>query len=314
MSGRVDRQGGDFKQGVIRGVVLATRGEASGHGLWLDRPFLERVVALVRGTPGGIKSRFQHPELFTDGLGSMLGYIRGARVDGDRALADLHFIGAARKSPHGDIAEYTMDLAEDAPEDFGMSIAFVADEQAEAAFEKSHSAGGRFRSPDAQNTKHLSHARVARLDAVDAVDEPAANPAGLFSRRGGETLRTMSVPQPMTATVTHSTPRPAPTPKPKATVAEIERGRAFGLRMIFSELTEEDSRALAASNHSAETLHRLLADGTLGELPEIADRCRWGRDATLRGKFAGDLKSYLAYRRAERAGRVRVIERQAVRK
>lgn len=39
-----------------------------------------------------------------------------------------------------------------------------------------------FRSPDPQNVDNLPHARLKELRAVDAVDDPAANPGGLFHR------------------------------------------------------------------------------------------------------------------------------------
>ena len=44
-----------------------------------------------------------------------------------------------------------------------------------------------FRSPDPLNVLGLPHARLAELRAVDIVDDPAANPAGLFHR--DETLK-----------------------------------------------------------------------------------------------------------------------------
>ena len=39
-----------------------------------------------------------------------------------------------------------------------------------------------FKSPDKGNAKNLWHARLGALHATDIVDEPAANPKGLFSR------------------------------------------------------------------------------------------------------------------------------------
>jgi hypothetical protein len=86
-------------------------------------------------------------------------------------------------------------LAENDPEAFGTSIVFEHDYEAEQLFEDEHqeeftytnyrgeeSKGYRFKSPDPDNVNNYRHVRLSELYAADFVDEPAANPNGLFHR------------------------------------------------------------------------------------------------------------------------------------
>lgn len=175
--GAVDRDAG-----IINGYSVATRGEALGHGMWLDSDFLDSIVKAGNKTRSGIKSRFTHPGLSGDGMGKLLGRSKNFRRDGDQVFADLHFIDAASRSPEGNLSEYVMSLAEESPEMFGASIVFTPDRVAQEKFRaKNVEPGGKFKSPDAENGRNLTHARLAAIHASDVVDEPAANPEGMFS-------------------------------------------------------------------------------------------------------------------------------------
>jgi hypothetical protein len=189
----VDEKGGDFGAGIIRGMAILTRGEALGHRLWCDRVMLQQVCDAINASERGIKARFTHPDLSGDGLGKSTGRVKNASVDGDVVRGDLHFSQAAHQTPDGDLAGYVMLLAMEDPEAFGNSIAFDEDFVEEDKFRAQHSeADGEgypeFKSPDPQNIHNYLHARVAALRAVDAVDDPAANPNGLF-HRGDEIAR-----------------------------------------------------------------------------------------------------------------------------
>ncbi len=179
----VEREGGDYGAGIIRGLAVVTRGEALGHGMWLDSDFVKSVAKAANEAKMGIKARFTHPGLSSDGMGRFLGRIKNARTDGDVTRGDLHFAKSAHETPDGNLAEYVMSLAEEDPEAFGTSIVFDSDVGAELAFAGENSdESGTFKSPDANNVNHLRHARLAKLYADDIVDEPAANPDGLFHR------------------------------------------------------------------------------------------------------------------------------------
>lgn len=189
----VDREGGMHSAGMISGVAAISRGPALGHGMFVDSTAVEQTVALLNASKSGIKSRFTHPGLSSDGMGKHLGRAVAGRVDGDSARADLHFSKTAHNTPDGDLAAYVSDLAEEDPEAFGLSIVFEHDIEAENAFVEEH--GGtvvypeygyydltNFKSPDPENTDNSFHVRLKELRAVDVVDEPAANASGLFHR------------------------------------------------------------------------------------------------------------------------------------
>jgi hypothetical protein len=179
---RVDRAGGYREAGIIRGVSVITKGEALGHGLWIDDVTLEQAESLINYRRYGIKSRFTHPSMSGDGLGKHVARVMDASIEGDQVFADQHFLGSAHKAPDGDLAEYLMSLAEEDPESYGLSIAFSHDADAMDQFSLEHTVDGQFRSPDPLNLNNYPHVRINDLTAADSVDEPAANPGGLFKR------------------------------------------------------------------------------------------------------------------------------------
>jgi len=154
---------------IIHGVAVVTKGEALGHNLLLDETFLDAVVEQGNRAKAGVKSRFDHPNASGTSMGSMLGRVKSLRRDGDVVRGDLHLLEAASKTPDGDLAGYVMDLAEEDPQAFGASIVFTGDElvQKDESGEPLKDA--------------LPLARLKKLMAADVVDQPAANPGGMFS-------------------------------------------------------------------------------------------------------------------------------------
>lgn len=189
---RVDRQGGRYGSGLISGVSICSRGEALGHRLWCDPVMLQQVLEFTPTDGKLLKSRFTHPGLCSDGMGKALGTIENVTVAGDQVYGDLHFYGTAHNAPDGDLAEYVMNFADEDPANFGLSIVFKHDFEAEEEFLLAN--GGQwvetedgpiiigFQSPDPDNVNNYPHARIRALQAADVVDEPAANPNGLFHR------------------------------------------------------------------------------------------------------------------------------------
>jgi hypothetical protein len=180
---KIDRAGGEYGAGLIRGAAVITRGEALGHGMWIDGEMLSQVADAINAEPKGSKSRFGHPGMSGDALGKAVGRYRNAEIDGYIVRADLHVYSTAHITPEGNLADYVIGLAEEDSEAFGNSIAFDPDYGAELEFTGKHSdKDGNFKSPDSDNSRNLPHARLAELEAVDVVDSPAANPDGLFHR------------------------------------------------------------------------------------------------------------------------------------
>lgn len=192
-----DRTGGLFRAGLVRRVSLCSRGEALGHYFWVDGVMLQQIADMLQAV-GRLKCRFTHPDWCEDGTGKYLGRITGeGDVEGDQVYGDLSFAKSAHTAPDGNLATYVMDLADEDPEAFGLSIVFRHDWEAEELFEAEHTeeielkdeegnvldTRKKFVSPDPLNVDNLPHARILELYAADVVDDPAANPNGLFHRQ-----------------------------------------------------------------------------------------------------------------------------------
>lgn len=153
----------DREAGIIRHVSIITEGEALGHDFAIDGTTVDQVAAAINANPAGIPSRMTHAELDgVDPIRVMAGKFRNGAVettaDGKRrAFADFHIGKYAQHSPEGNLAEYLLGLAEDAPEAVGTSIHTLDFEIADGAL------------------------RVRSLDNIDWVGTPAANPNGMLS-------------------------------------------------------------------------------------------------------------------------------------
>ena len=122
----VDRAGGDYGAGLIRGVSVMTAGECLGHDCLADETTLEKIVALGNANKNGTKVRFTHPTLSADGTGKLMARGKNFALDGDQVRADVHFLASAHNTPHGDLAGYTLDLAEESPDLVGTSVVIEA--------------------------------------------------------------------------------------------------------------------------------------------------------------------------------------------
>ena len=169
----------DKDEHVLRGVSLIQAVEALGHGVMVDETTLSEVVELGNASAKGIKSRFTHPGLSSDGLGKFLGRIRGLRQEGDKVVGDLYLSALAFKSPtDGNLGDYILERAEEDPASFGLSI--VADGSYVWRTEDGQEIDAG--EPRPNNSIHdLPFLRVDNLVACDVVDEPAANRDGVFS-------------------------------------------------------------------------------------------------------------------------------------
>jgi hypothetical protein len=158
---RVEATGGDYGGGILRGVSLASRGEARGHGMWADLAFVGQVVDSVNDAPAGLPSLVDH----SDRVGDLLGRIRTGRLSSNReqALADLHLFASA---PARDLI---LEVANNAPETLGLSLSFELGVSVPAE-----------QGNDPLNVKKLAHARIAKVWSADVVVYPALNPTGLF--------------------------------------------------------------------------------------------------------------------------------------
>jgi len=157
----------DRENGIIRNASIITAGPAVGHGFAgeIDASMLAQVAASINAQPNGVKVRLTHVELQGSPLGGgpddivvRVGRCTNARVVGNQVRGDIHLGAYARSSPQGDLWTYLLDLAQEAPEDIGLSIMFP---------------------PPAGPDEPIE------VLSVDFVGVPAANPHGLLSSGSG---------------------------------------------------------------------------------------------------------------------------------
>jgi hypothetical protein len=175
-SGKVDRE-----KGVIHGVSVNTVGEAKGHGVNLEQEFIERVAMLGNAEKNGLKARFGHPSMCSTALGTMLGRFRNFRVQGAQVFADLFLSNSAKETPNGDLYNYVLSLAENESDMFGTSIVFTIGEH----YQRNELGEKVFESFKEERETFVT---CSKLHACDVVDDPAANPDGLFSGFNQESL------------------------------------------------------------------------------------------------------------------------------
>lgn len=163
---RVDR-----KENIIFGANLMQVGdlnEGDAREWTVDSKTLFQAQQFMSQSNNGAKARFTHPNMSSDGLGSYLGRWKNVIIDGDKLRGDLHLADAAFKSPQGDLATYVMDLAEEDPESFGVSLAPKLDHKDREAFKT-------------KTKDDKWPIRFTGVRAGDVVDTPAATTGGFFS-------------------------------------------------------------------------------------------------------------------------------------
>lgn len=168
---RVDKEN---KQ--ILGMVLAQEGvflEDDPRGVF-DQKSLKKIVTLARKKRGGLKSRFTHPSLSGDGLGSFLGRVKNVRMDNvtverDEGIVslfavrgDLHLAESSFDTPNGNLGQYVLDLADEDPDALSSSLVLKPEEEEQL---------GEDGKPDS-NLPPLW--RPVELHASDIVDQGAA--------------------------------------------------------------------------------------------------------------------------------------------
>ena len=146
---RVDRA-----NGIIREVGLITSGvKARGHELHVDDTTLAQMLSCA-SKRGKVPVKLNHPSA----IENVCGYVTNFAIKGGKLVGDWHLLKSHEEY------ETMLERAERMPECFGMSAAFMGEEE---------SAGGR------------RLARCEELIAFDCVAQPAAMPSGLFAAKNG---------------------------------------------------------------------------------------------------------------------------------
>ena len=172
-SARNDEIGVDRENEILKGFVVVEQGVIKGdHDGEFDTAALKSVVKLMKADPLGIKSRFSHPTLSSDGLGKFLGRAKNPRmstVNGDipAVRADLHIDPTSHATPAGDLGGYIIDLAESDPA--ALSSSMVLQTEKEFRIDKK---GRRIQNDNGVELPPLW--RPTALHATDIVDDGAA--------------------------------------------------------------------------------------------------------------------------------------------
>jgi hypothetical protein len=164
---------------VLNRVSVITAGEAKGHHLFMDDDFLARLVELGNEKPRGVRSRFGHPDICTDAIGTELGMFRNFRKEGSQVFADVHFVVTESNK---DMISHIKEFAAKEPGVFGTSIVFepaiLRDEDGEPILNKWGETEMLIKEVDGKR-----YIGIDSFDAVDFVDSPAANPSGIYSKK-----------------------------------------------------------------------------------------------------------------------------------
>jgi hypothetical protein len=165
--------------GIITGCAIAHATEAAGRRLLFDMVTLEQLANLGNASKPGIKSRFTHPGLSSDGLGKYLGRVKDFRIHDTRLVADLHLADAPANSPEGNLRQYVLDLAQEDPASFGMSVVVSLDK----FWKRANGEEVPAKNPKPNDSLYeYPVARITKFHAADLVDEPALNPTGIFAQ------------------------------------------------------------------------------------------------------------------------------------
>lgn len=143
----------DARSFAIYGVSVISEGEALGHGVSIDSQSLETVMACAETYAGGLKVKINHGS----GAESIIGVLRNFKIDATQLRADLFLLRTHPFTPT------LLEMAETMADSFGLSISFSGTVETTSEGEQ-------------------GAVRCLEIYSCDIVDEPAANPTGLFSK------------------------------------------------------------------------------------------------------------------------------------
>lgn len=144
----------------LRDCIVCSLGEVKDGRCIISSDTLSDIISVGNASSRGIKSRFHHPGMCTDALGTLVGRFTNFRLNNSDCIADFTFYEVAKKSPQfGDLVDYITSAAREVPDRFGLSI---------AGNEKT------FIFMDNDKPDMPPILRVKGLDGIDFVDSPAA--------------------------------------------------------------------------------------------------------------------------------------------
>lgn len=220
---------------VVKGVSLVTVGWAKGHIAWdakgdiypvaIDAETLRTVMECAKTYRTGLKVKVRHGS----GPEDTCGHLSNFRLDGDKLRGDWTLY------PTYDRYDHLVTLIATIPDTFGMSIDFSGPREFRDGY---------------------AYARCTEIYNCAVVDEPAANPDGLFDRSGGVMNPLIALARfagIAPAQPTAQTPMSAPPPPAPASPEESSRGDAGAAGAVESDTTlgeiRDGLRAISAGLH-----------------------------------------------------------------
>lgn len=242
--------------GALENVSLITGGvEALGHELYIDEKSIDGVVRCLLGK--SLKSYLKHEGAWGDRIGQEIGFFSGCYRDGMQVRASkFEFLDAFKREAPA-LYEKLMEMAQKAPDQFGVSLVveyspvWVMADGTEVQC-----------SPDAEDEsapvgalREYPSMRVSSVLSGDLVSAPAANPNGLLSTKvdAGES-KEMALASIETAAPVATAPAVTVT-EPVAAAAVLEAQPDAKI----AELSATHAAALAAKDAELTTLRGDLA-------------------------------------------------------
>ena len=176
----VPPQSVDMDAGIIHGAAINRVGPAKGHGVQLDADFVADVARLGNEQgKAGIKVRFGHPTMSGNALleAPFIGRAKNFTFDGQTTRADIFLSNSAKDTPAGNLHSRALELSNEDPDIFGMSIVFSAGDMFRVDKD-----GNKFseEEPEFRQLTGDPFATIETLYGADVVDDPAATD-GMFS-------------------------------------------------------------------------------------------------------------------------------------
>lgn len=259
----------DKEKGEIKAVSIISEGEAKGHGVLIDKDTIAGLYELVKGKT--VKSYLKHD--FGDRITDEAGLFSAFFIDGDRLRGTFSALKAFR-SHEAKAFDSLFELAETAPEAFGVSISF-------SGYLVFFEDGEEKRYTGEEDADEL-FVRVTELHSIDWVGEPAANATGVFSAKPAATEDESEV-----------TPEPEPEVNPLQAELDAEKEKVAELSAKITELETANAELCA----KAETVTGKLAtvETEKAELQSIND------ELSTKAETVTDLETKVAELEAEKA-------------
>lgn len=164
----------DKENGEIFGVSVISTPEAKGHNLKIDEASIQSFFDAVDGKQ--IKAYNTHSN--NEGVGDVIGIWENFRIEQSeeftKLLADFSALESWRKNKEEEYEAF-FELAEKAPETFGVSAEFIG-------FGVQYNEDGEELEWNGEDEGDV-FARAKEVHAFSIVTEPASNPTGLFSEK-----------------------------------------------------------------------------------------------------------------------------------